>query len=411
MSYEHIEGEKVPIKAWIKGVELEQEAKQQLVNLSALPFIYKHVAAMPDVHVGIGSTIGTVIATERVILPACVGVDLGCGMNAIPLGIDANKLPDNLSSLRSKIEAQIPHGRTNHGQAGDKGAWNGRDDRFGARIARDLWKSAFKEKFDSILEKHPKIGAQVNHVNHLGSLGTGNHFIELCTDQDDQAWLMLHSGSRGVGNKIGSYFIEKAKEDMKNYFVNLPDENLAYLPEGSAHFDDYVEAVSWAQDFAKANRKIMTEIILKVLEDELKIPLNVLDALISCHHNYVAKENHFGKNVWITRKGAVRAREGDIAIIPGSMGVGSYIVKGKGNPESFHSCSHGAGRKMSRGKARKDISLEQHLEDTKGIECRKDIDVLDESPAAYKSLDAVMKAQEDLVEIQHKLSPLLCIKG
>jgi tRNA-splicing ligase RtcB len=262
-----------------------------------------------------------------------------------------------------------------------------------------------------LVDKHPKI-EKSNHVVHLGTLGTGNHFIELCLDERDRVWLMLHSGSRGVGNRIGSYFIGLARADMKRWFINLPDENLGYIPEGSEHFDDYVEAVAWAQDFARVNRELMMQAALAALGRAPGIrPFMTTDMAVNCHHNYVAREPHYGAEVWVTRKGAVRAGRGELGIIPGSMGAKSFIVCGKGNPESFCSCSHGAGRAMSRAEAKRRFSLEDHAAATAHVECRKDAAVIDETPAAYKSIDAVMQAQSDLVDIVHTLRQVVCVKG
>jgi tRNA-splicing ligase RtcB len=265
----------------------------------------------------------------------------------------------------------------------------------------------------SIVEKHEKLRRASNRApNHLGTLGTGNHFIEICLDEADNVWVMLHSGSRGIGNAIGSYFIERAKEHMRRWFINLPDADLAYLPEGTNDFDDYVEAVGWAQDFAMANRQIMLratiQAVYRALGREAAEP--EIEA-VNCHHNYVTRENHFGHNVLVTRKGAVRAREGDLGVIPGSMGARSFIVRGKGNPESFHSCSHGAGRKMSRAAAKKTFTLADHETATAGVECRKDEGVIDETPGAYKDIDAVMAAQSDLVDVVHTLRQVVCVKG
>jgi tRNA-splicing ligase RtcB len=249
-------------------------------------------------------------------------------------------------------------------------------------------------------------------VNHLGTLGTGNHFIEVCLDEDDRVWCMLHSGSRGVGNKIGTYFIGLAKQDMRKQIANLPDKDLAYFREGVEHFDDYVEAVGWAQDFARTNRELMMRAVVNALGTLPGLPEFSADvAVVNCHHNYVARETHFGENVWLTRKGAVRARDGDLGIIPGSMGARSYIVRGKGNLQSYNSCSHGAGRAMSRGEARRRFTVKEHAEATRDVECRKDADVIDETPAAYKPIDAVMEAQKDLVDVVHTLRQVVCVKG
>lgn len=399
-----IEGVRVPIKMWTDHVPVEDVALQQLRNLSSLPFIYKHVAVMPDVHWGMGATVGSVIATKGAICPASVGVDIGCGMMAVKTNLKASDLPDNLHLIRCDIEAAVPHGRTNNGGAGDRGAWGSVPDAMGQK-----WKDLFDERYKAICEKHPKAKA-FNTANHLGTLGGGNHFVEVCLDTGDQVWIMLHSGSRGLGNKIGQYFIERAQQECEKYFISLPDKDLAYLVEGTDLFSDYVEAVELAQEFAYLNRACMMESTIMALRKHLP-QLEVVDTAVNCHHNYISRENHFDHNVIVTRKGAVRARATDLGIIPGSMGAKSFIVRGLGNVQSFCSCSHGAGRVMSRAAAKKSITLEQHIEDTKYVECRKDADVVDESPKAYKNIDDVMKSQEDLVEIVATLRQVLCVKG
>ncbi len=396
----------VPIKAWTKGVPVGEEAEQQLKNAAKLPFIFKWITAMPDVHWGVGATVGSVIPTKGAIIPAAVGVDIGCGMMAVQTSLNARDLPDNLLGLRTAIENAVPHGRTHHGGAGDRGAWHNIPERNGT-----VWGGELKPRYDAILAKHPKLD-RGNHANHLGTLGTGNHFIELCLDETEAVWFMLHSGSRGVGNRMGTYFIELARKDMRKFFINLPDIDLAYFPEHTQYFRDYVEAVEWAQDYARCNRDLMMEQIVGAARNSGELPpFSAEVKAINCHHNYVARESHYGENVLVTRKGAVRAREGDLGIIPGSMGARSYIVRGKGNPESFHSCSHGAGRAMSREEAKRRFTLEDHARMTAGVECRKDADVIDETPAAYKSIDAVMAAQTDLVEIVHTLRQVVCVKG
>jgi tRNA-splicing ligase RtcB len=394
-----------PIKAWTRGVAFDDSARAQVQNVAQLPFIHRWVAVMPDVHWGMGATVGSVIPTEKAIIPAAVGVDIGCGMMAVQTSLVASDLPDNLGGLRTAIEAAVPHGRTAGGGPRDRGAWGQLPTAVG-----EAW-SGLHERFELISERHPKI-RKGNSVNHLGTLGTGNHFIEVCLDEMQRVWFMLHSGSRGVGNRIGSYFIELAKRDMRTWMINLPDANLAYFPEGTQHFQDYVRAVGWAQDFARINREVMMQAVVAAVRSVDGIPpfQSEIQA-VNCHHNYVTKEDHFGKNVWVTRKGAVRARKGDLGIIPGSMGARSYIVAGKGNEDSFHSCSHGAGRVMSRSEARKRFSVEEHAIATEGIECRKDADVIDETPAAYKSIDAVMAAQKDLVDVVHTLRQVVCVKG
>jgi len=405
MSYQLLKGERVPIKAWIQGVPLEDEARQQLRNVAALPFIYKWVAAMPDVHWGYGATVGSVIPTLRAIIPAAVGVDIGCGMMACCTTLTARDLPDNLKAIRTAIEQAVPHGRTAGGRRNDRGAWGTPPE-----PARKAW-DHLQVGYQRILEAHPKLD-RGNHINHLGTLGTGNHFIEVCLDEQDRVWIMLHSGSRGVGNRIGTHFIELAKKDMKRHVSDLPDRDLAYFSEGSEHFGDYTFAVHWAQEYAWTNRLLMMQAILAALRKAHVLPpFDVIAEAVHCHHNYVEKEEHYGTQVWVTRKGAVRARDGDLGIIPGSMGARSYIVRGKGNPESFHSCSHGAGRRMSRTQARRVFTLADHAKATAGVECRKDAHVLDETPGAYKPIEDVMAAQSDLVEVAHTLRQVVCVKG
>ena len=409
--YKLIQENGAPIKAWIEGVQLEDAARQQLVNVAALPFIHHHIAAMPDVHWGMGATVGSVIPTKGAIVPAAVGVDIGCGMVAARTALTANDLPDNLSAIRSAIEKAVPHGRTNHGGEGDRGAWHDMPDAVAGAMA-DFDTGDLATRLAVIADKHPKIAkAAIRAPRHLGTLGTGNHFIEVCLDEADAVWVMLHSGSRGIGNQIGQYFIERAKEDMRRWFINLPDQDLAYLSEGSQNFDDYIEAVEWAQNFAFANRSVMMNAAMGALQSALGREFAWGSVAVNCHHNYVAREHHFGANVWVTRKGAVRAREGDLGIIPGSMGARSYIVRGKGNPDSFHTCSHGAGRAMSRTEAKRRFTLADHIKATEGIECRKDADVIDETPMAYKDIDAVMAAQSDLVQVVHTLRQVVCVKG
>jgi tRNA-splicing ligase RtcB len=405
-SYELIETKGgAPIKAWTRGVPFDEGARRQLENVARLPFIHGWVAVMPDVHWGIGATVGSVIATSGAIVPAAVGVDIGCGMMAVRTTLTANDLPDSLRGVRSAIESAVPHGLSRDRRGRDKGSWGEPPD-----DVDEAWK-ALGPRFARIAAKHRKV-EKANHRVHLGTLGTGNHFIEVCLDTEDRVWVMLHSGSRGVGNRIGTYFIELAKEDMRRALGNLPDKDLAYFPEGSEHFDDYVEAVSWAQDFALTNRRLMMAHVLEALREIGELPpFSATDEAVNCHHNYVARERHLGKDVLVTRKGAVRAREGDLGIIPGSMGARSYIVRGKGNVESFHSCSHGAGRVMSRGEAKRRFSVADHEAATAGVECRKDAAVIDETPAAYKPIDQVMQAQADLVEVVHELRQVVCVKG
>ncbi|MDX2029500.1 MAG: RtcB family protein [Blastocatellia bacterium] len=395
----------VPIKAWTKGVPMEDEARKQLLNVAQLPIVHPWVAAMPDVHWGIGATVGSVIPTRGAIIPAAVGVDIGCGMMAAQTTLNARDLPDNLRAIRRAIEKAVPHGRTDHGGRRDQGAWS--------EIPRrqlGVWRQ-LEIGYKAIVEKHPRLD-RGNHVNHLGTLGTGNHFIEVCLDENDAVWFMLHSGSRGVGNRIGTYFIELAKKDMRAHLANLPDKDLAWFTEGAEHFEDYVEAVGWAQEFAMRNRQLMMEQVAAAVESSGEAPaFKLTETAVNCHHNYVAREEHDGTEVFVTRKGAVRARRNDLGIIPGSMGARSYIVRGLGSEESFHSCSHGAGRAMSRSEAKRRFTTADHDAATRGIECRKDEAVIDETPMAYKDIEAVMAAQQDLVEIVHTLRQVVCVKG
>lgn len=401
-AYNVIQESGVPIKLWTRGVPLEDEARRQLMNMALLPFIHRWIAVMPDVHLGKGATVGSVVPTVGAIVPAAVGVDIGCGMIATRTTLAASDLPDNLAGLRSAIEHAVPHGRTPGPR--DRGSWSNPPE-----ASLDGWK-ALENDFRKIMSKYPKL-AKTNNLNHLGTLGTGNHFVEVCLDEADQVWFMLHSGSRGVGNAIGTHFIELAKQDMRRWMINLPDEDLAYLPEGSEHFEDYVFAVEWAQRFARTNRAIMMRHVVEAAKKVIAKPFDAATEAVNCHHNYVNREHHYGADVLVTRKGAVSAKQGEMGIIPGSMGAKSFIVRGLGNPESFHSCSHGAGRVMSRTEARKRISLEDHKRATAHVECRKDAEVVDESPAAYKPIDAVMAAQSDLVEIVHTLRQVICVKG
>jgi tRNA-splicing ligase RtcB len=337
------------------------------------------------------------------IIPAAVGVDIGCGMMAQRTTLRAKDLPDNLFQIRNDIERAVPHG-TSKGKR-DKGSWGNPPELINKR-----W-GELATDFDRLCEKYP-VFKDTNNRSHLGTLGTGNHFIELCLDEEDTVWVMLHSGSRGVGNRIGQYFIELAKKDMEKWMIHLPDKNLAYFPDGTEHFDDYCSAIAWAQRFALTNREVMMERVIVALKRTANLPdFELAEKAVNCHHNYVSREFHFDENVLVTRKGAVKAGAGDLGIIPGSMGAKSFIVRGKGNPLSFHSCSHGAGRMMSRTEAFKRFSIEDHAAATAGVECRKDKNVIDETPAAYKDIDAVMTAQSELVDIVHTLKQVVCVKG
>ncbi|MGZ8227618.1 MAG: RtcB family protein, partial [Methylococcaceae bacterium] len=385
-----------PVKAWTRGVSFDDNSRQQLLNIAQLPFIHKWIAVMPDVHLGKGATIGSVIPTIGAVIPAAVGVDLGCGMMATKTSLTAAQLPDSLTALRSAIEKSVPHGWVSQRNGRDTGSWG--------QPSEDIVQAwlPLNAGFERLCEKHPCL-KNTNNIKHLGTLGTGNHFIEICLDETDAVWVMLHSGSRGVGNRIGSHFIELAKKDMERWFIQLPDKDLAYIPDGSEHFKNYLEAVGWAQDFALANRVVMMNNTLRALREVLPIPFTAQLEAVNCHHNYISREHHYDKNVLVTRKGAVSAKLGEMGIIPGSMGAKSFIVRGLGNEESFCSCSHGAGRVMSRTEAKKRVSLAEHIQATAGVECRKDESVIDETPSAYKPIDAVMAAQADLVEIVHTL--------
>jgi len=386
---------RVPVRIYTG--EIEPAARLQLVNVSKLPIVHHHVAAMPAVHLGIGATVGSVIPTLKAIIPAAVGVDIGCGMMAARLSLTGNDFSEReLKKVFSQIERDVPVGFNQHDDARTQAA------------------KPFRKNLSRILDKHPaiqkRVGKHSSWAHQMGTLGGGNHFIELCLDEDNRAWVMLHSGSRGIGNAIGTYFIELAKKDFQKNSFHLPDVDLAYFPEGAEHFDDYVEAVGWAQDYAAANRAEMMELVLDALHRHLP-SFDVIGAAVNCHHNYVERETHFGEQVWLTRKGAIRAGAGDLGIIPGSMGARSYIVRGKGSAESFQSCAHGAGRRMSRKEAGRRFTTEDLEAQTAGVVCRKDKGVLDEIPGAYKDIDEVMANQSDLVEVVHTLKQVLCVKG
>jgi tRNA-splicing ligase RtcB len=387
----------VPVKIWTDDVD--DRSMEQLGNIAKLPFIHHHIAAMPDVHLGLGATIGSVIATHKAIIPAAVGVDIGCGMVAARLSITANDLDEkSLKKVFDQITRDVPVGRAQHADN---------------RVLVDAVQP-FEPGLKRLTDRHPELlksfGKFSKWMNQMGSLGGGNHFIEVCLDEFDQVWVMLHSGSRGIGNAIADHFIKLARKDMERWMINLPDRDLAYFPEGTEHFDDYVEAVHWAQEYAMQNRQCMLDLVLSALTRHLPA-FEVTTEVVNCHHNYVAHEHHYGANVWVTRKGAIRAREGDLGIVPGSMGAKSYIVRGKGNPESFNSSAHGAGRKMSRMAAEKAFTETDLANQTVGVICRKDKGVIDEIPGAYKDIDQVMANQNDLTEILHTLKQVVCVKG
>lgn len=386
----------IPVHIWTE--DIQSAALDQLINIAQLPFVHHHIAAMPDVHAGIGATVGAVIPTHQAIIPAAVGVDIGCGMIAAKLNLSAHQLPDNLAKMRADIEAQIPVGFAVHKESA---------------IRKEAVKR-LKTDYDALTDKHPILYKRqkdkLSWAKQIGSLGGGNHFIEVCLDESQNVWLMLHSGSRGIGNLIGRYFISLAREEMLKNNVHLPDKDLAYFSEGSSHFNDYVEAVNWAQAYAAENRAQMLALMTQSIAPHLPT-FKIVGHAVNCHHNYVQKEMHFGKTVYLTRKGAIRAGVGELGIIPGSMGAKSFIVKGKGNTEAFCSCSHGAGRRMSRTQAKKVFSVDDLKKQTEGVECRKDKGVIDESPGAYKDIDQVMENQSDLVEIVHTLKQVICVKG
>jgi len=396
-----LENGRVPVKVYTH--DIQHEALQQLINISKLPIVFGHVAAMPDVHAGIGATVGSVIPTRQAIIPAAVGVDIGCGMNAVRLTATANDLPDSLVRVRGAIEDAVPVGFNQHEYGKVRGSAH-------RRIARPL-----SDRLDRIVVKHPGVMRMQRNfaqtwICQIGTLGGGNHFIELCLDEQGRVWVMLHSGSRGLGNVLGRYFIAAARKDLQRHQVNLPDRDLAYFSEGSEMFDDYVEAVQWAQDYALVNRREMMRLLLEAIRPHLP-PFESDGEAINCHHNYVAREMHFGERLFVTRKGAISAREGELGIIPGSMGAKSFIVRGLGNPESLYSCSHGAGRRMSRTEAKRRFNAADLAAQTAGVECRKDGGVVDEIPGAYKDIDEVMANQADLVEVVHTLKQVVCVKG
>lgn len=391
------EHQRVPVKIWTDDVD--EASKAQLALVAGLPFVHRHVAAMPDVHLGKGATIGSVIATRGAIIPAAVGVDLGCGMMAARLSLTADDVDEKaLQKVFGAICRAVPVGRAQH-----------RD----ADVLADAVRP-FAQPLEDMCKKHPDVlksfGKSSKWTHQMGTLGSGNHFIEVCLDEEQRVWMMLHSGSRGIGNALASYFIALAQRDMERWMIQLPHRDLAYFPEGTEHFDDYMQAVHWAQDYAQVNRECMLELALGALREFLP-PFEITGEVVNCHHNYVAREHHYGENVWVTRKGAIRARAGDMGIVPGSMGARSYIVRGLGNEESFCSSAHGAGRRMSRSAAQKAFSEADLQAQTAGVICRKDGGVIDEIPGAYKDIDEVMANQSDLTEVVHTLRQLVCVKG
>jgi tRNA-splicing ligase RtcB len=385
--------QKVPAKIWAELSQVEPQALMQLQNIASLPFVFKHVAAMPDVHLGIGATVGSVIATEKAIVPAAVGVDIGCGMMAVKTPLDYRVVQDRIKSIRHSIERSIPLGReSNRRLTATVESWSG----WSAMGSHAL--------FDKELVSRARL--------QLGSLGGGNHFVEICLDTDNAVWVMLHSGSRNIGKSLAERHINRAKGLMKRMLVELPDPELAYLIEGSHEFDQYIQDLQWCQSYAFQNRIEMMNRVMKDLAHALNgaEPIERLME-VNCHHNYTQQEVHFGKTVWLTRKGAVHAGLGELGIIPGSMGTKSYIVRGLGNEDSFQSCSHGAGRVMSRSEAKRRFTVDDLKKQTAGVESRKDAAVIDEIPSAYKDIDQVMENQKDLVEVVAQLKQIMCVKG
>ncbi len=390
-----INGDKVPIRLWAPAHEVEPQALRQLKAVASLPWVAHHVAVMPDVHVGKGATVGSVIALRGAVAPAAVGVDIGCGMAAVKTSLLAGDLPDNLRKLRLAIEAEIPVGRGLNRAA----VWEDS----GAALA-----GRAKSLMGRFHDLEPTVHGLSDRAScQLGSLGGGNHFIEVCLDTEQAVWLMLHSGSRNIGAALAEHHMRKARRLFHNQ--ELPDPDLAVFLADTPAFDAYRRDLFWAQEYAALNRAVMLERIQQVLRGFW--PDVRFESPISCHHNYVAEERHFDEDLLVTRKGAIRAGEGELGIIPGSMGAKSFIVRGRGNPLSFESASHGAGRRMSRTQAKQSYTVKDLERQTKGVECRKDRGVIDEAPKAYKNIERVMEQQSDLVEIVAELKQVVCVKG
>lgn len=383
-----LKGRNVPVRLWTKIEEVESSALDQLKNIAALPWVFKHVAVMPDVHFGKGATVGSVIAMKDAVAPAAVGVDIGCGMAAVKTNLAAAALPDSLTLLRHRVEKAIPVGFAAHD-----------------RVVKYAEKLPLFKEFHQLSEKvQDRLGKA---RKQMGTLGGGNHFIELCLDTEQAVWLMLHSGSRNIGKTLAEIHIGRARKLAHN--AKLPDRDLAVFLAGTPEMEAYRRDLFWAQRYARANREVMLKLYQEVLLG--MFPQIRFDEPITCHHNYVAEEVHFGEEVLVTRKGAISARQGELGIIPGSMGTRSYIVRGRGNVESFHSASHGAGRRLSRGRAKRQFSVDDLRAQTEGVECRKDRAVLDEIPGAYKDIEQVMNYQQDLVEVVAELKQVMCVKG
>jgi tRNA-splicing ligase RtcB (3'-phosphate/5'-hydroxy nucleic acid ligase) len=394
------------VKFWTGSMTVEDAALKQLADVSKLPILAGHIAVMPDVHMGVGACVGSVIPTDGAVIPSAVGVDIGCGMAAVRTTLTANDLPASLAAIRAQIERDVPVGFNWHKSPEDTILRASKYDRRLRGRMLDL-----KARFEGLA-----ILANLCDLNRekvweqIGTLGGGNHFIEICLDTDDRVWLMLHSGSRNVGNKIGQVAITQARELMVKRGIEIPNKDLGWLPEGTPEFEAYITAMTWAQDYAALNRDVMMELVIGAVERHIP-HLRLTETHVNCHHNFTQMETHYGKSVWITRKGAVEARPGQLGIIPGSMGSRSYIVEGKGDADSYCSCSHGAGRTMSRTQAKRQFTVADLAAQTMGVECRKDVGILDEIPGAYKSIDEVMAAQRDLVDVIATLKAVLCVKG
>ncbi|MCW2917353.1 MAG: hypothetical protein JWN52_5421 [Actinomycetia bacterium] len=397
MPYEMLRGGRVPIRMWTDPASVEDVALEQLRNVANLPWV-EGLAVMPDVHYGMGATVGSVIAMRDAVSPAAVGVDIGCGMTAVKSSLTVDDMPDDLGRLRSQIEKAVPVGRGSHKEPVDPSAVPGLKERGWF----EFWKG-FEELVPSVRGRFGRVRSQ------MGSLGGGNHFAELCADDNGAIWIVLHSGSRNIGNELAAHHIEAAKKLPHNQ--DLPDKDLSVFLTGTRKMEEYRRDLFWAQEYARRNRVVMLALIQNVVTQYFTGKRVKWEELISCHHNYVAEEVYDGVELLVTRKGAIRAGAGDLGIIPGSMATGTYIVRGLGNSQAYNSASHGAGRKMSRTKARKTFTLGDLVEQTKGVECRKDTGVIDEIPGAYKDLESVIEAQSDLVEVVAHLRQLICVKG
>jgi tRNA-splicing ligase RtcB len=384
----------IPIKIWTN--DIEDSAKLQLDNIASLPWVFHHVAAMPDVHWGCGATVGSVIAMKNAVSPAAVGVDIGCGMGALKTSLKAEDLPESLKEIRHEFERSVPVGFNSH------------------QIPAFERTGFLKDEISSLLNEMPNLNKlsqklENKSAHQIGTLGGGNHFIELCLDTQGFVWIMLHSGSRNIGKVLAEHHISKAKKLAHNQ--DLPDPDLAVFLSNTEEMKEYRYDLYWAQRYAMLNRKLMMKLLVRGMQDFFPIEKLAPQMEVWCHHNYVSEEYHFGEDVLVTRKGAISAKTGELGIIPGSMGTRSFIVEGLGNPDSFNSASHGAGRKMSRGTAKKSFTLEDLATQTAGVECRKDKEVLDEIPQAYKDIQIVMDNQKDLVKVVAELKQVLCVKG